>query len=75
MIDHWHHFSRATDLWARSNPWKWSTGVGVLMFFLGWLTWGRMGLGVMAGVIWGAVFFAFTAAKLTRAKRRLMRTS
>jgi hypothetical protein len=74
MIDRWHRFSTATDLWARSNPWKASTVTGVLMFFVGWVTWGRVGIGVMAGVIWGLMFFAFTAAKLVRAKRRLART-
>jgi hypothetical protein len=69
MASRWKRFFVAANRWPDANPWKFSLGVGVLMFFIGW--WGhvgRLGNGVIAGVIWGVVFFAVTAANLWRGR-------
>jgi len=54
----------AINDWVRANPWKWSIAVGCLMFFVGWLVYGRgpIGLGIWAGVGWGVAFFLLNAA-------------
>jgi hypothetical protein len=72
MASRWNRLFVAMDRWPYANPWKWSLGVGVLMFFVGWLGMGRLGTGYMAGVIWGSVFFVITAAKICPGPREML---
>jgi hypothetical protein len=70
MVSRWKRFFVAANRWPASNAWKLSVGVGVLTFFIGWWGMGRVGNGVIAGVIWGVVFFAVTAANLWRQRAK-----
>jgi hypothetical protein len=61
----------AANRWPPDHPWMWSVFVGVLMFFLGWLSFRSLGIGVGAGLIWGVVFFAVTAFNMRRQRTKI----
>jgi hypothetical protein len=71
MVRRGKRFLVAANRWPEGNPWKFSVFVGVLFFFIGWLGAGRLGSsGVIAGLIWGVVFFAVTALNLRRQRTK-----
>jgi Flp pilus assembly protein TadB len=70
MVGRRNGFFAAVNRWPEANPWKFSVLVGVLFFFVGWLSFHGLGNGVGAGLIWGVVFFAVTAANLRRRRTK-----
>jgi hypothetical protein len=66
MVSRWTRFSSAMNRWPQAHPRKWSVCVGVLMFLVGWWGSGRPGNRLIAGAIWGLLFFAVTAVSMRR---------